>query len=364
MFIRKQSFIKAVGCVLLTIGLVAGMVPKHLAFANDADSNSIADETTALTDEDEPNLMEGNESASAESNDDDGWEITSLYMENRPGLPCAYEGEPLDWSKARVEISYANYKTEWTTDFEVENKDHLTDKKGTEWVYYTVKNPHSPADNPQYHTSRFQLCTWWHDYYVTKVEVTKNPDKIHYKKGEIFDLTGMEITRYWSNGTTTVEKHLSPAAFHIFAHYYDENKKLITDYAFDSDAGILELVGEAWQYDPEFKSRGYGHPADRDYNYVRLFTFKIEVEPDPIPEPEPTPVEPQPSPIIPVTDGGDNSPVFIDALPKTGDNIGLYAGVLAMAGAFYLAAFKASRHRKQGSRHVAKHCKNVNLREI
>ncbi len=36
---------------------------------------------------------------------------------------------------------------------------------------------------------------------VEKIEVTKNPDKLKYEEGDIFDPTGMEVTAYYVNGT-------------------------------------------------------------------------------------------------------------------------------------------------------------------
>ena len=39
---------------------------------------------------------------------------------------------------------------------------------------------------------------------IDELRVTKNPDKTEYESGEIFDPTGMEITAYYSNGTSRV----------------------------------------------------------------------------------------------------------------------------------------------------------------
>ena len=37
---------------------------------------------------------------------------------------------------------------------------------------------------------------------ITKIMVTKKPDKLVYKAGETFDSTGMEVTAFYSNGKT------------------------------------------------------------------------------------------------------------------------------------------------------------------
>ena len=113
-------------------------------------------------------------------------EVTSIAITSLPDKLKYFEGEPLDTTGIEITAYYNNETEELITDYAVSG---FNSSVGTNTV--TISHGDFTAT---FDVEVEAIC-------VTSIAITKTPNKLSYFEGEELDVTGLEITAYYNNGT-------------------------------------------------------------------------------------------------------------------------------------------------------------------